>query len=212
MDTEFITKLFALYPGFAKVYGPYVDKDNDNREHIILYGPEGRKSGRRTISWPKAMMEVKLGRRLGLDEVVDHKDDNPANNQYSNFQILTVAGNNAKARAVLGITAEMKSFICPVCGKPFEKEARVVRHNQEAQKKAGPFCGKSCAGKYGTKAGGGGRPRTITNEDILKAKQLRNSGRMIEEIAEILCIHHTTVSKIVNGHWDRFLAAASEEV
>jgi hypothetical protein len=36
------------------------------------------------------------------------------------------------------------------CGKMFRRALRVVRHNQSVQQKKGPFCGKSCAGLYGT--------------------------------------------------------------
>ena len=42
-----------------------------------------------TISYPKWIMEQKLGRKLGPDETVDHIDDNPFNNDPSNFQILS---------------------------------------------------------------------------------------------------------------------------
>jgi hypothetical protein len=42
----------------------------------------------------------------------------------------------------------MWPIVCPECGVEVEKQARQVRHNQVQQKKPGPFCGRSCAGRY----------------------------------------------------------------
>ena len=212
MSDEIKAKLLVLYPEFTRVYGPYVQKDNDGRRIVNLKGA-GR---RRTISWPKAMMEVKLGRQLLGNEFVDHIDDDPTNDCYENFQILTPRENNIKAIIARGSQQETANFICPICSIPFTAVMSRVRHNQHSQNKAGPFCSKSCAGKYGDKTcggkgSGGGRPRTITNDDIIKAKQLRQRGLMVMEIAEILCIHQTTASRMVNGHMDRFLSGLGEK-
>lgn len=144
MDHQFSASLLRLYPQFVRVYGPYVSIVNDGRRHVVLTGP----GVRRTISWPKAMMEVKLDRHLSDDEFVDHIDDDPTNDSYDNFQILTPSGNAMKSVAARGAEREMVDFICEACGGSFSKEARVVRHNQESQGKSGPFCSKSCAGRY----------------------------------------------------------------
>lgn len=149
MDKEFAVALLALYPVYTKVYGPYVGAGNDGRRHVVLTGD----AGRRTVSWPKAMMEVRLGRHLGADEFVDHIDDDPTNDSYENFQILTPAGNAMKGVIARGAQREMAQFTCPECGEVFEKQARVVRHNQGVQGKPGPFCGKSCAGLFNQRAG-----------------------------------------------------------
>lgn len=41
----------------------------------------------------------------------------------------------------------METFVCPVCGEEGEKRASIIRANRKAGK-AGPFCGKRCAGIY----------------------------------------------------------------
>lgn len=42
---------------------------------------------------------------------------------------------------------KIESFLCPVCGAEGEQKASVIAANRKAGK-AGPFCGRSCAGKY----------------------------------------------------------------
>lgn len=39
------------------------------------------------------------------------------------------------------------SLVCLQCKKPFEREARLERHNRK-QGKHGPFCGKGCAAQW----------------------------------------------------------------
>ncbi len=150
MDPEFISILLALYPDYTRVYGPYANPANDGRSHIILFDG-GRNS--RTISWPKAMMEVKWRRLLRDDEHVDHIDDDPANNAYENFQILTPGDNMRKALIKNDATAKYGNFTCPQCGSPFQRKMKYVNNNQIAQRKAGPFCGRSCAGLFNQQAG-----------------------------------------------------------
>lgn len=146
MESSARADLLKLYPEFNKVFGPYVDKNNEYRTHVVL--TLGRKK-RRTISLPKAMVEIKLGRHLDDDEWVDHIDDDPTNNVYENFQILTPAENVAKAQDAGRMpTVETAKFDCPHCGTTFTKYMRDVRRNQIKRKNAGPFCSKRCAGKF----------------------------------------------------------------
>ncbi len=150
MDKEFLKILFLLYPEFVKVYGPYTDRNNDNRQIILLYGANGI---RRTLSWPRAMMEVKLGRLLNKEELVDHVDENPTNNTYDNFQILTFEENTNKSILINGRQQKYFKGVCSICGNIFEKPLNIVKHNLK-QNKSGPYCSKSCAGKVGLKIGG----------------------------------------------------------
>ena len=83
-EQDFMDKILAFYPNYDKVGGPYTREDK--RMHIIIYG-KGQPN--KTISWPKAVMEVKLGRKLTKDETVDHIDEDETNNNPDNFQILT---------------------------------------------------------------------------------------------------------------------------
>jgi hypothetical protein len=126
-----------------KVYGPYTRKDG--RQHIILYEHGKRK----TVSYPKYLLEQHLGRTLLEHETCDHIDGDYTNNSLENLQILSRKDNAAKAMALK--SAEQGYFICPECNKSFYKNMSDVRANQIKQKKAGPFCSKKCSGHYGSK-------------------------------------------------------------
>jgi len=126
-----------------KVYGPYTRKDG--RQHVILY-----KNGKRqTVSYPKYLLEQKIGRSLLPYETCDHIDGDFTNNHLDNLQVLSRSDNSAKAMALK--CAEKAYFVCPECNMSFYKNMRDVRGNQIKQKKAGPFCSKKCAGYYGQK-------------------------------------------------------------
>lgn len=124
-----------------KVYGPYTRKDG--RQHVVIV--EGK--SRKTISYPKYLLEIKLGRALSPDETCDHIDGDYTNNCLTNLQVLSRSDNSSKAMAVK--SAEQGYFVCPECNVSFYKLMREVRGNQTAKKRAGPFCSKRCAGRYG---------------------------------------------------------------
>lgn len=123
------------------VYGPYARKDG--RQHVIHYDGVTR----RTQSYPRYLMEQHLGRELLPEEHVDHVDGDATNNALENLQLLTQTANNQKSIKERAVQAEWLEFECPVCGDFFMLEARTYRYNQLKQKKAGPYCSKSCTGK-----------------------------------------------------------------
>jgi hypothetical protein len=123
-----------------KVYGPYTRKDG--RQHVVLY-----KDGmRKTVSYPKYLLEQKLGRSFLPNEICDHIDNDHTNNCLDNLQVLTRSDNARKAMALK--PAELGHFTCPVCNSSFTKRMRNVRSNLK-QGKSGPYCSRSCAGKGG---------------------------------------------------------------
>ena len=75
-----------------KMYGPYTRKDG--RQHIVLYDFE--KNIRKTVSYPKYLLEQKLGRELLPNETCDHIDGDHTNNDLDNLQILTREENALK--------------------------------------------------------------------------------------------------------------------
>jgi hypothetical protein len=98
------------------------------------------------MTYARFLMQEHLGRLLDRDlETVDHIDDDPLNDAIENFQLLTRSENLLKATGPV----EMVSFVCPVCDEFSEKKASNVKHNRNMGK-AGPFCGRSCAGRYAT--------------------------------------------------------------
>lgn len=127
------------------IYGPY--KRKDNRFHIILYNTETKKG--KTISYAKYLMEQYLDRKLLPNETVDHIDEDPTNNNLSNLQVLTRVDNIKKSAK----SPEMIEVKCPECGVEFNAYARRYRSNQLRRGSIGPFCSRSCAGKYNADVG-----------------------------------------------------------
>lgn len=125
-----------------KVHGPY--KRKDGRQIVIVVETNGK---RRTVSYPKWLMELQLGRRLDPDlETVDHLDSNFDNNDLSNLAIVPRDEHSANdTRRVKPVT-----FTCAWCDKEFERSPRLVR-DKAKKNKAGPFCSRACAGKYSRK-------------------------------------------------------------
>lgn len=148
MSPDFKIKLLKLYPLFDKVTGPYLRKDG--RKHITLNNSslsKGDPNKTRTLSWPKALIEVREGRLLFDNETADHIDENFTNDELANLQILTRANNALKSfNANPNKQEEIIKCICPECNSEFLTLARQVRGNNIAKGKAGPFCGRRCAG------------------------------------------------------------------
>lgn len=141
---------------------------NDILKNVFINN-EGRltasiiRDGKLTIiSYPKYIMEQHLGRRLKKNEEVHHKDRNPFNNDISNLQILTRKKHSELHAKEMKLNLKDEEMICPECGKSFiwtvEKQ-RYYRRNHNRKKRktkyfqesAGPFCSRTCSGKYGAR-------------------------------------------------------------
>jgi len=128
----------------CKINGPY--KRKDGRSHIVVRWPNGFQT---TVSYPKFLTENRIGRYFTNLETVDHLDDNFDNNDPSNIRIIERSKHcidDAKRSKIV-------SFICPICDVEFSLSGRrlnnAVTNRRRKKGKAGPFCSKSCAGKYG---------------------------------------------------------------
>ena len=130
------------YADKFKVFGPYSRKDS--RQIVIVVDNNGR---RRTVSYPKWILEVQLGRRLDPDlETVDHIDSNFLNNDLNNLRMVPRHEHSADdTRRV-----QLIKFECAWCGNEFERSPRLIR-DKAKKNKAGPFCSRKCAGKYSRK-------------------------------------------------------------
>lgn len=126
----------------CRFYGPYLSK-KDNRLRCIVVFPDGVK---RTISYPKYLMEVHLDRYLEGDETVDHIDGNPLNNEISNLQILP-----RKLHSYLDTKRYRDAIVtCQMCKKPFLlKGSKLHNCNRGDRNQSGYFCSKQCVGRYG---------------------------------------------------------------
>lgn len=122
-----------------KVFGPYSKGAGTKRKIVIVVYKDGR---RRTVSYPKWIMEQHLGRELGIDETVDHWDTDIDNNDLSNLSVINRSEHSANdTRRVDPIELE-----CPWCGELFSRQPRKLRERAKSGQPV--FCSKSCAGKY----------------------------------------------------------------
>lgn len=129
-------KLLLLYPQFNKVHGPY--KRKDGRLHAILYN--NKTFQRKTISWPKALVEIREGRKLSDDETVDHNDQDFTNNLSTNLIIRL----RSKHIILDVIRLYRPEAPCVRCGKTII----LTRDQIVTRAKSGPFCSKQCSGSH----------------------------------------------------------------
>lgn len=122
-----------------KVHGPY--RRRDGRQIVIIVENNGK---RRTVSYPKWLMEMQLGRKLDPNlETIDHIDSNFENNDINNLRIVPRdqhSGDDTRR-------VKLVKFTCAWCDKEFERSPRLIR-DKAKKNKAGPFCSRACAGKY----------------------------------------------------------------
>ncbi|MBF84897.1 MAG: hypothetical protein CL489_10600 [Acidobacteria bacterium] len=132
-----------------KLYGPYTRKDG--RKHVCLVHKETGK--RKTVSYPKYLMENHLRRFLTDDETVDHIDCDFTNNAISNLRVMDRSQHSREDVKRL----KPVEFECPMCSTSFSLEGDRLRTFSKnlTQDKAGPFCSRKCAGLYGAKVQNG---------------------------------------------------------
>lgn len=124
------------------VYGPYTRKDG--RQHVIVLSKEnGIEVSRRTVSYPKHLVEQQLQRKLMTDETIDHFDRDHQNHSDENLIIRKRAMHTALDTK----RVYFKQVKCPMCKIEFTPSHAQMAARKVA--KAGPFCTRSCAGKYG---------------------------------------------------------------
>ena len=135
------TTVFLLYPSFHMVYGPYTRPDG--RQHVILIGRDIQGNEiRRTVSYPKLLAEINLGRRLLDNETVDHQDRDFNNNDFSNFVIRP----KAEHSSLDALRVRVGDVNCPICGESFTPTRNQL--GERVSHKPGPFCSKKCASSY----------------------------------------------------------------
>lgn len=122
-----------------KLFGPYTRKDN-GRKQLVIIKEDGSHS---SISYPKWLMEQFLGRKLEDWETVDHIDRDFTNDSLDNLRVI-----NKKEHISDDVKRVKKiKFNCVFCGMPGERSPKDWDNNIK-KGKSGPFCSKSCVGKY----------------------------------------------------------------
>lgn len=157
----------------CRFYGPY-SNSKDGRLRCILVHPNGYKQ---TVSYPKYLMEVHLGRYLEENETIDHIDGNFLNNDFLNLRVI-----NRKQHAYEDSYKNENVIVnCSYCGKEFEINGRFL-HNRNRRDRylSGYFCSKKCSGKYGKEIQLGLRKhitvdKVIPNRYKVKSAQIEKS-------------------------------------
>jgi len=161
------------YEDNFKVYGPY--SKADSRQIVIVIDRNGV---RRTVSYPKWIMECQVGRPLDQDfETVDHKNYDFLDNSLDNLRIVPRDEHSADdTRRVKNV-----KFTCAWCDKEFERSPRLVR-DKAKKNKAGPFCSRQCAGKYSRKL----QLKLIDKLDVQPLVQSEYYKRKVQASAQLI--------------------------
>ena len=126
-------------------------KCKDGRVRVRIITDENQS---KVISYPKILMEKKLGRPLEPYEEVHHIDGDFTNNDISNLEIV----NHGEHQRHHSQKYYDKLMICPICGKEFlwtAKKQRSFYNNINRKKQRNhniskqPFCSSHCSGLYG---------------------------------------------------------------
>lgn len=149
-----ITKVGVVYPDQLKVYGPYTRPDG--RKHVVLTGDNGY---RRTVSFPKFIKELEMQEPLG-NLTIDHQDRDKTNDAIDNLKIRS----RSEHTSLDAKRVKVGNVICPICGADFTPTKNQI--NKRAQSKAGPFCSRSCAGKYSKSVQMGGEVMSRLSIDV----------------------------------------------
>lgn len=109
------------------------------------------KETQKVMSYPKYLMEQKLGRPLLPNEDVHHKDENPLNNDLDNLEIK-IHGEHQREHSTKYYDT---TAICAWCGKEFlwtgKDQRKFFNEHSRPDKNYindRPFCSKSCRGSF----------------------------------------------------------------
>jgi hypothetical protein len=142
-------RLEELYPN-TRWYGVYRDKEG--RGYVVCAaldeaGQVTRKGKKFSMSFARAKMQAKLGRILGPDEEVDHRDTDHTNDAYGNLQVLTKAQHRIKSASEGEVFRSKHQWItCPNCGVMFRCTLSRLKVAQEKKKE--PCCSRSCGSRF----------------------------------------------------------------
>jgi HNH endonuclease len=162
---------------YTHIYGPYKRRndENDVREIGIVVLPDG---SRKTKSWPKLIMEQRLGRELDVNETIDHQNFDPLDNSPENLVIRPRSEHSSlDTRRV-----KLVSFKCPECNGSFQRSPRRIRDKAGKQ---GPFCSRTCAAKYTRKVQLGQADKAPIQQSIpseyYRRKMVELAGKLIDK-------------------------------
>lgn len=142
-SSPFWSKIKSMYEDYL-VRGPYVNREG--RKFVILVDKDKKT---KSTQYCRYLMEVYLNRELRADEEVHHIDGNFINDYITNLEVVDATKH--RRHHMLKETPDIE-VTCVECGKSFllnKKQQRYRKYN--SIDKAGPFCSRSCSGKYGAR-------------------------------------------------------------
>ena len=134
---EAVQKLYGQ--DVKKIYGPY--PNNDNRLFVVLYYQSLLK---KTVSFPKLLLELSINRRLVDDETCDHIDRDYHNDAIENLRVLSRVENGKQGAK----PPKIVDLICAYCGKEFQRPARDIKRFLRVGRTKF-YCRRICAGMAG---------------------------------------------------------------
>ena len=169
----------------------------DGRERVYI------KETKKVMSYPKYLMEQKLGRPLLPNEEIHHKDENPLNNNLNNLEIRFHGEHQSEHSTIYHDT----TAICGWCGKEFlwsGKQQRTFYANRryDGTYSEMPFCSRQCSGYYGRHVQGDSPRRKLTDEQvryIRKHYTPHNKQCGITTLASKFGVSRRAIYDILNG-------------
>lgn len=107
---------------------------------------------KRIMSYPRALMEIELGRPLEPYEDVHHIDGNKFNNDITNLMILNHGEHQRLHKEQEYQEYADKTMVCDVCGNPFvwtRKRQSLYYNDIKRGRHRIISCSKSCSSYYG---------------------------------------------------------------
>lgn len=123
-----------------KVYGPYERKDG--RKHVIITPINGSNVRKRTVSWPRLLAEIYSDGDTYPTDTVDHIDRNFINDDPYNLRMVPLSVNCSDD----ALRVKVENVNCTECNSIFTPTIEQIK--SRSSNKAGPFCSRSCTGKY----------------------------------------------------------------
>lgn len=127
----------------------------DKSKYTIYTNKDGRtrcynKETKKVTSYPRLLMEEKLGRPLEPYEQVHHIDENPKNNSLDNLTIELLREHQKMHNPPKYFD---KLATCYFCGKEFlwtaKQQREFTQNKSRGRSQNQPFCSKHCVGLYG---------------------------------------------------------------